>query len=265
MPTTYAHDLFGKRIYRYLPEEIRQVLRTNKDLYRIGLHGPDILFYYMVSKNRISQTGVRMHSTPARAFFEEGMKKVRDTGDQALLAYLVGFGCHYILDSECHPFINEMNSSSVISHTLLEKEFDRQLMLETGRDPFSYRPSDCINPTYEYARVIHKAIKDIGVTNIFISLKMMKRLTNKMVCDDGGRRRKRIYRILRIAGKKNADQLVEYFMLPEPPEGCEIPLRQLRRHFDKALFDAPGYITELYELSRKEQGLGERWNLTYNG
>ena len=265
MPTTYAHDLFGKRIYRYLPEEIRQVLRTNKDLYRIGLHGPDILFYYMVSKNRISQLGVRMHRTPARAFFEESMKKVRDTGDQALLAYLIGFGCHYLLDSECHPFVIKMDSSGVITHTMLEKEFDRQLMTETGRDPLTYRPSDCIVPTYDYAKTIHKAIKEVGTTNLFISLKMMKRLTNKMVCDDGGKRRKRIYRILRFAGKNNADQLIDHFMLPEPPEGCEIPLRQLRKHFDKALADAPAFITELYALSGKEQGLGERWNLTYNG
>ncbi len=265
MPTTYTHDLFGKRIYRYIPEEIQQVLRSHKDLYRIGLHGPDILFYYMVSKNRISQLGVRMHRTQARAFFEESMKKVRETGDEALLAYMIGFGCHYLLDSECHPYVGEMDSSGVISHTMLEKEFDRQLMLETGRDPLTFRPSDCIVPTYDYAKVIHKVITEVGVTNIFISLKMMKRLTNKMVCNDGGKRRRRIYRLLRFAGKNNADQLIEHFMLPEPPEGCEIPLKQLRKHFDKALQDAPQYLTELFDLSRTEKGLSERWNLTYNG
>ena len=45
MPTTYTHDLFGKKVYRQLPEEIRKVIRENGNLFRIGLHGPDILFY----------------------------------------------------------------------------------------------------------------------------------------------------------------------------------------------------------------------------
>ena len=45
MPTTYTHDLFGKKVYRQLPREIRKVIRENGNLFRIGLHGPDILFY----------------------------------------------------------------------------------------------------------------------------------------------------------------------------------------------------------------------------
>ena len=48
MPTTYAHDLFGQRVYTFLTPEIRQVIRKNKNLFRIGLHGPDILFYGFV-------------------------------------------------------------------------------------------------------------------------------------------------------------------------------------------------------------------------
>ena len=37
MPTTYAHDLFGKKIYAKLPAEIQKVIRRNTNLYRIGL------------------------------------------------------------------------------------------------------------------------------------------------------------------------------------------------------------------------------------
>ena len=50
--------------------------------------------------------------------------------DEKLLAYLLGFGCHYLLDSACHPYIEDMAAKEVITHTLLEKEFDRTLMLE---------------------------------------------------------------------------------------------------------------------------------------
>ena len=48
MPTTYAHDLFGKKIYHKLPKEMQMVIQRNVNLYRIGLHGPDILFYHML-------------------------------------------------------------------------------------------------------------------------------------------------------------------------------------------------------------------------
>lgn len=71
MPTTYAHDLFGKRVYRRLPEKLQHLIRSNGNLYRIGQHGPDILFYYFISKNPVTQYGVRMHGRKARDFLKE--------------------------------------------------------------------------------------------------------------------------------------------------------------------------------------------------
>ena len=120
MPTTYAHDLFGKEVYKRLPSDMKALIRRHGDLYRIGLHGPDILFYYMVSKNPVTQFGIEMHHEKARAFFEEGMRQVRRNDDEALFAYLLGFGCHYILDSTCHPYVNKMAAEGVIPHIVLE-------------------------------------------------------------------------------------------------------------------------------------------------
>ena len=73
MPTTYAHDLFGKEVYKRLPSDMKALIRRHGDLYRIGLHGPDILFYYMVSKNPVTQFVIEMHHEKARAFYEEGI------------------------------------------------------------------------------------------------------------------------------------------------------------------------------------------------
>ena len=119
MPTTYAHDLFGREVYRRLPSDMKGLIRRHGDLYRIGLHGPDILFYYMVSKNPVTQFGIDMHREKAKAFFEEGMSQVRRNKDEALLAYLLGFGCHYMLDSACHPYVNRMAEEGVIPHIVL--------------------------------------------------------------------------------------------------------------------------------------------------
>lgn len=265
MPTTYAHDLFGKRVYRKLPDELKEVIRENGDLYRIGLHGPDILFYFMVSKNPVSAFGVKMHSEKARAFFEEGMARVRETKSRPLLAYMLGFGCHYLLDSVCHPYVDEVDKSGELSHTLLEKEFDRCLMLETGKNPLHFYPSDCIVPKREYAEVIHKVLPLINTTCIHISLKMMKFLTNLMVCDDNGRRRGVIKRIMGFGGKKNQDVLIEHFMLREPVTGSAHLVAKLEKLYDQAVQAAPAELMELYLLSKEEKPLSQRWDRTYNG
>ena len=54
------------------------------------------------------------------------------------------------------PYVNRMAEEGVIPHIVLEKEFDRVLMEETGRDPDHYYPACGIVPRMEYARVIHR-------------------------------------------------------------------------------------------------------------
>ncbi len=264
MPTTYTHDLFGKKVYRQLPEEIRKVIRENGNLFRIGLHGPDILFYDLFNQ-KVCGLGTEMHKIPAASFFLRGMSIVRRTGDERLLAYLLGFACHYLLDSSCHPFVDETAEKKILSHTLLEKEFDRTLMVETNRNPHHYYPSDCIVPRMDYAKVIHCMFPEITAKNIFFSLKMMKFLTNAMVYNNSGKRRLLAAIVTRIAGRKRSAAVLEYFMEKDPVPGSEAPVKELHQYFDQEVREAPAYIEELFRLSREKRMLSERWNRTYNG
>ena len=45
MPSTYAHYRFGQEVRSGLPEALQALIRSNLDLYYLGLHGPDLLFY----------------------------------------------------------------------------------------------------------------------------------------------------------------------------------------------------------------------------
>ena len=36
MPTTYAHDRFGREVYEQLPVNLKKIIRENKKLYLIG-------------------------------------------------------------------------------------------------------------------------------------------------------------------------------------------------------------------------------------
>ena len=46
MPSTYAHYRMGKEAAEELTGEAWHTLSMYRQLYLIGLHGPDILFYY---------------------------------------------------------------------------------------------------------------------------------------------------------------------------------------------------------------------------
>lgn len=38
MPTTYTHDLFGRKVFQKLPEELRETVKECPMAYIIGLH-----------------------------------------------------------------------------------------------------------------------------------------------------------------------------------------------------------------------------------
>lgn len=90
-----------------------------------------------------------------------------------------------------------------VSHTLFEKEFDRMLMYETGKDPLRFYPSHGIRASFLSAWTIHQVLPAIRTWNIYLSLKMMKIFTCILVCDDGGRKRRLSEHALSPAGKRD--------------------------------------------------------------
>ena len=50
MPAGYTHYVFGEQVLDQLDENIKKRIMPYIDLYHIGIHGPDILFYYDVYK-----------------------------------------------------------------------------------------------------------------------------------------------------------------------------------------------------------------------
>lgn len=46
MPTTYSHYRFGKEVYKKLTPAQKAIIDPYRGLFDLGLHGPDLLFYY---------------------------------------------------------------------------------------------------------------------------------------------------------------------------------------------------------------------------
>lgn len=264
MPTTYTHDLFGKLVYRKLPGEMKELIKENGDLYRIGLHGPDIFFYQLL-KGRVNQFGVQMHNERAKAFFEQGMAQIREKENRPLLAYLLGFGCHYLLDSTCHPYVNQMVKEKIINHTLLEKEWDRQLLIANGYHALMAHPADCLVPEKEYAAVIQQVFPLLSVNDIYESVRMQKFLLNLMVYGKNGMTGKVVKAVCNMSKKEDVRELADHFMRKNAVYESKEPIHKLNELFDKALEEAPAELERLYALSFMDMELSSRWNLTYNG
>ena len=141
MPTTYAHYRFGKEVTEALPRGLQNTIEYHRDLYDIGLHGPDILFYYKALKSHpVNQQGHTVHENFADTFFEHAVSVIEKAEDPAAArVYIYGVICHFALDSECHPYIEKMIQESGISHCELEMEFDRMLMSDGSRRNSDFR------------------------------------------------------------------------------------------------------------------------------
>ncbi len=140
MPSLYAHHSFGKEIYKKLPEDLKQIIRKYPNAFNAGLQGPDFLFFYRpFIKCGPNKLGRSQHSQPFCDFLERVRPVIRKKGkDCGEYAYLLGFICHFMLDSESHTYVNKKAKEPGYNHLVMEIEFDRYLMKRDGRNPLLY-------------------------------------------------------------------------------------------------------------------------------
>ena len=151
MPSTYAHRRFGADVLALLPDGLRATLEQHRELYDIGLHGPDLMFYYKaLQSNPVNRLGNAMHEQKGEVFFTRARTVVENAPDKdAALAYVLGFVCHFALDSTCHPYVEAYVRESGVGHCEIETEFDNALMREDGLDPIKFFTASHIKPSRE--------------------------------------------------------------------------------------------------------------------
>lgn len=132
MPGIIAHYLFGQKVLEKYPEKIKNIIIDNKNLFDIGLQGPDILFYYKPLKsNKITKLGNNMHDEKGKLFFENALTILKTSNKEdynKYLSYTLGFLCHFTFDSNAHGYIENKIHTSKVTHYDIEWEFERYLM-----------------------------------------------------------------------------------------------------------------------------------------
>lgn len=178
MPAIYAHYSFGEMMKKAFPNDVRKRISLHEDLFEIGLHGPDLFFYYhAVLKNRVNMTGNRMHDISAAPFFRRSKDAIRAASSvsekNARLAYILGFLCHFTLDSVCHSYIEKKLTEDPVSHTRIETEFDRYLLLKHHKRPLHAKVTSHLHASTENAKVIQAFFPTFTVRQVESSISSM--------------------------------------------------------------------------------------------
>ena len=254
MPTTYAHWRFGDKCIRMLPDDLQNIILNNRAIFDYGVHGPDIFFYYNCLKhNEVNRYGSAMHDIPYKdtlAQIKENFKKTENK-DMAL-SYLLGFTCHFTLDSYCHGFIEKVDETMPYSHGKLESQFDRYLLIKDGFNPVTKSVTDMFHPDKKMAKVISGLFNKFDEDIIYKTLKDQKLYLN-LLKDNSDIKRFFLTTAMDIAKVPSFKDLL---ITKENVEELKPVNIRLNKYFDMALKHYPvladsliGYLSDKNELN----------------
>lgn len=245
MPAIYAHDSFGGIVLKQLNDEKRMVIRKYLKQYRIGLQGPDFLFFYKpLSKNEVNQTGYRIHEESAKGFMEHAAEVVRRLGkDTPEYAYILGVICHFALDSECHGYVDEMIQKTSVGHIELESEFEKYLLKRAKHEPLSY-PIGKLVPTDAFtANAMQSFYEDLRAETIQKALQDMRRYKTMLVAP--GKAKQFVIRTaFKLSGKY--ESLQGHLLRPLDNPRCVASNNGLWERYKKAV-PVADYLMEKFE------------------
>lgn len=262
MPAFYAHDRFGRKVYSGLDGEIKRTIHEHSRQFRIGLQGPDLFFFYHPwLPNKVSKYGNHLHEISAYPFFRHGVSVVREKGRSSReYAYLLGFVCHFMLDSECHPFVETYIKKSGVQHLEIEEEFEKLLLRMDGKDPFAYPLADLIPADPATADAIWPFYDDITEKEVLTSLRDM-RMVKRLFTAPGRLKHDTINTIMKMTGKypymkglmnQHRDNL-----------RCRKSSSELLKRFDESVKPAVDMIYSLDETIQTGKELNRRFDRTF--
>lgn len=188
MPTTRAHYRHGEEVQKRVNPQAREIIEKYPELFHFGVHGPDLLFYYdSLKKNKVNRLGGFLHDQPGSYFFDNAVKVLQELKEEGsgdyypALSYVYGVLCHFALDVSCHGYVQEKIDASGISHTEIEAELDRELLVREGLDPVRTKVTGHLVPSGKNARVVSRFYEGITQEEIFKAMKDMVMVLDYLV------------------------------------------------------------------------------------
>lgn len=253
MPANYAHYRFGKAILPLLPPQAQQDVKRFRRLYDMGLHGPDIFFYYNpLMATQAGSLGKKFHGMSGKDFFRHACAAAKT---EAGRAYLYGLLAHYCLDSLAHPHVRKHAEAGEARHVEMEVEFDRYLLETDGiASPHTYDQTahmkltrgECVTVAEFYGASSGAVRQSVG--NM---IRASKLLTLKY--------RKAMRKILHFAPAAVADQQ----MSETPNPRCAELNKGLQAYYNRALERYPKLLEQLLAHMQTGEPLGDDFDPSF--
>lgn len=251
MPATYAHYRFGAAMLGRMPADLRRTAKRHRRLFDVGLHGPDLFFYYRpVCPNRITALGSKFHRQTGREFFTRVCRSLRLEPSDPGQAYLYGALCHYVLDSYCHPMILEASADG-LGHVRIETEFDRYLMELDGKESKDNLTAHIMLTPEEWP-VVSRFYPGTEARHIRDSVKGMAAIRRVLEMPDGPLRS-----ALTKTMSAGSGAFRDMLPLPEPDPACQKRNTLLFERYEQAAKAFPDMLVQLGAHLTYNAPLGE--------
>ena len=278
MPTTYTHYKFGKEVLESLARPLKESIEDYRQLYDIGVHGPDILFYIRSPfKGNVRKTGTGLHHQSSVHFFEHAKEVIKNAADSdAAKAYIYGCITHFVLDSECHKYVEKMMEVSGLGHNEIEAEFDAYLLRKEKINPISFKRTKHIHPSIEYARVIAPFYNNLeiktmptkenvpkSITALDVKRSISAQLSIHKVLSARTEMKRRVLHFL-TGLMKDKDAIRGLIINETPNPKCADYNELLRKIYSGAIPLAVSLIMQYQKYILSGDALSPRFNQTYD-
>lgn len=259
MPSCYSHYRFGVQILPGLPADVRRPIQRYRQLFDLGLQGPDFFYFDLNPNSENSQLGYRFHYQSGQEFFTRACAQLRQEPSEPAVAYLYGLLAHYCLDSHCHPFVHAQTDEGPISHNEMETEFDRFLLARDGKPrPHTYDRSVHLKFTREDCAIIAKFFPPATAEQVHQGMRNAE-LFVKLLTAKTAPHRGIAQKVLHSLGGQNPGLL----MCKDPDPNCAHLNGELLALYDRALERFPEYLDQLCCHLTYNAPLGEEFTAIF--
>lgn len=259
MPAAYAHLTFGRSVLRVLPEgKARTLILANPALFEIGLQGPDILFFYHpLNHHPVNRIGHELHEQSALSFLT---RPVCQNADDLGLAYLLGFICHYTLDSECHTLVEYFIEKTGKGHSDIETDLERELMTRNDLDARKHAPASYIVDSAASACVI-APFYGVEKRQVKTALTTMK-LVSRTLTPSNRFKHALLTKVGKMMGEGSVVSELTMDLIPNPI--YQNSNRELTLRLEQAIPVAIGLMENYLAWLSKETTLSPRFQPTFS-
>jgi len=263
MPALYTHNRFGADVTEHLEDELKDIIKKHYTQFRIGLQGPDIFFFYRPWKKcEVSKCGYDMHDEYADSFFEKAIEVIRKKGRNSReYAYILGFICHFTLDSECHPYVEKMVKEIQVGHIEIEGELEKYLLRMDERDAHAYPIYKFVPTDDATVDAIRQFFKQRTKAEISEALKTMK-FIKKLLTAPRKSKQNLINLALKLTGldKSYRGMMHSYY---DNPKCIEIN-KNLECRYNQAILIATSLIQNYDKVVQDGSTMSERFHRTFD-